>query len=46
VAVKSEVPGGLALLSTCGYIYTQEAKKKLGRFFGIESFVESVRETG
>jgi len=41
----SQVPGGASLLFILGYVYKQEAQKKLGRFFGMESFMSKVRET-
>jgi len=43
---KQEVPGGGSLLYILGYIYTQEAKQHLGRFFGIEAFFSEVAEKG
>ena len=41
-----EAPGGVELLALVGYIYTQEAHKYMGRFFGIEGFFSKVREKG
>eukprot|EP01135_Chromosphaera_perkinsii_P001652 Nk52_evm29s208 gene=Nk52_evmTU29s208 len=41
-----ESPGGVELLALVGYIYTQEAHKYMGRFFGIEGFFSKVREKG
>jgi len=42
---KLQVPGGASLLYTVGYVYNQEAVKAMGRFLGIESAVENIRET-
>jgi len=46
VKEKQEVPGGGSLLYILGYIYQQEAKQHLGRFFGIEAFFSELAEKG
>jgi len=43
---KLEAPGGPVLLHHVAYIYIQEAKKNMGRFFGVEGFFASVEEKG
>jgi len=45
-ADMADSPGGPSLLAAVGYVYEQEAKKHLGRFFGIESFFSKVAEQG
>jgi len=45
ISEKLEAPGGPSLLFQLGYIYQQEAKKHMGRFFGVESFVARIQET-
>jgi len=43
---KLESPGGPALLSSIGYVYIQEAKKNLSRYFGIQSWFAGLEEKG
>eukprot|EP00013_Stygamoeba_regulata_P020189 CAMPEP_0177649582 /NCGR_PEP_ID=MMETSP0447-20121125/11472_1 /TAXON_ID=0 /ORGANISM="Stygamoeba regulata, Strain BSH-02190019" /LENGTH=464 /DNA_ID=CAMNT_0019152367 /DNA_START=145 /DNA_END=1539 /DNA_ORIENTATION=- len=45
-AELAAAPGGPALLSHIGYIYQQEAKQHMGRFWGVEGFVSEVQEKG
>ncbi|KAL6065756.1 Chaperone protein DnaJ [Balamuthia mandrillaris] len=42
---KKEAPGGPSLLLIVGYVYRQEAKKHMGRFLGMESLFQGLRET-
>jgi len=46
IAEKVECPGGAALLRHVGYVYINEAKQHLGRFFGIEGFISGLEEKG
>jgi len=43
---KLEAPGGPVLLHHVAYIYIQEGKKHMGRYFGVEGFFASVEEKG
>jgi len=40
----SDFPGGGALLVHIGYLYEQEGKQHIGRYFGLQSFFCEVRE--
>lgn len=42
----SDSPGGDELLGIVGYIYVQEAKQHLGRFFGVEGILSIIAEKG
>eukprot|EP01099_Mayorella_cantabrigiensis_P001963 TRINITY_DN1851_c0_g1_i1.p1 TRINITY_DN1851_c0_g1~~TRINITY_DN1851_c0_g1_i1.p1 ORF type:complete len:386 (-),score=112.63 TRINITY_DN1851_c0_g1_i1:193-1203(-) len=40
----SDFPGGGALLVHIGYLYEQEGKQHIGRYFGLQSFFCEIRE--
>jgi len=42
---KCDAPGGPALLAVIGYVYVSEAKKNMGRWFGLEGFAAGIEET-
>lgn len=44
VTEKIPVPGGIPLLSLIGYVYKQEAKQHMGRYFGLESLWHNIAE--
>jgi curved DNA-binding protein CbpA len=46
ITEKLDSPGGPALLSSIGYVYLQEAKKNLSRYFGIQSWFAGLEEKG
>eukprot|EP01127_Copromyxa_protea_P006108 TRINITY_DN1591_c1_g1_i1.p1 TRINITY_DN1591_c1_g1~~TRINITY_DN1591_c1_g1_i1.p1 ORF type:complete len:649 (-),score=239.85 TRINITY_DN1591_c1_g1_i1:65-1840(-) len=43
---KADAPGGPALLGIVGYIYVSEAKKRMGRYLGVEGVWAGIQETG
>jgi len=42
----SELPGGDELLGVIGYVYNQEAKQHLNRYFGVEKILSEIAEQG
>jgi len=43
---KVDAPGGPALLDCVGYVYISEAKKNMGRLFGVEGFMAGMEQKG